>query len=149
MSKLLTSQPSLDGSVDYLFQCIACGNSHGVRVGPGVGPRWTFNGNMASPTFSPSLRVMGGPNMATSCHLNVTGGRLVYHSDSPHAYAGKTVDMEDYEAPVAAEQDPQPEPAPAPASVKPVCPICKGSGKVTFKSSPLCTGVRACSCTEE
>lgn len=51
---------------------------------------------------------------------------------------------------VVTEETPAVAPAPPAEPVgKPVCPICKGSGKVTFQSSPLCTGVRACSCTEE
>jgi hypothetical protein len=69
--------------------------------------RWTFNGNLDKPTFSPSFRhTWGGhsgltsPQMGTDpkyrfCHYIVTDGRVAYCGDSTHALAGQTIDMPD------------------------------------------------------
>lgn len=108
--------PDGDGP-EYLFFCPACGNCHGVWTGPRDEgkPVWTFNGNMERPTFSPSLKITEGrwtppvtpenleefkknpwpqEKVEYICHLNVTDGQLVYHGDSTHALAGKTIPME-------------------------------------------------------
>lgn len=43
----------------YSFKCPGCGDHHHVRT---EGPRalWAFNGNVESPTFSPSLLMTAG-----------------------------------------------------------------------------------------
>lgn len=89
----------------YLFFCPACDNAHGVATGAPHPPdaRWTFDGNLASPTFKPSVRAFTTydvnqkliPNGGTRtlCHLFVTAGKVAYCADSPHALAGKTIDL--------------------------------------------------------
>jgi hypothetical protein len=131
---LLFTGDNADGSKLYTFFCPACGNHHGFTVGPkspGAGPRWTFNGDFAAPTFTPSLRCLkpdpagvpgadGQVPMITTCHTNVTDGKIIYHADCPHSFAGKTVPMVDLDAQIATETA---EPvAPAPAPVLPETP---------------------------
>lgn len=76
----------------WLFWCPGCGEPHRFSDG------WAFSGTPESPTFQPSLAVLGfnpdgsrGPNR---CHLFVTAGRIQYQQDCVHLLAGKTVPME-------------------------------------------------------
>lgn len=103
------------------FYCPGCKCSHGFDS------RWTFDGNMEAPTFSPSLLV--GPNwripdgwdfdtaprdekgelllgpdgvhvlgaFEVRCHSFVRAGRIEYLGDCTHELAGKTIPMEDIE----------------------------------------------------
>lgn len=84
-----------------VFDCPGCGFLHDVRVGSGQGPRWTWNGDVARPTISPSIRVTwtyGDPPVAHCCHSFVEWGRIRYLADCTHALAGQTVPLP--EAPV-------------------------------------------------
>lgn len=91
-----------------LFWCPGCDDVHRVTVETPNG--WGWNGDLESPTFTPSVRVQGNqwapgepfhkPNHAavaagdrTCCHSFVTDGRIQYLGDSTHALAGQTVDM--------------------------------------------------------
>src|SRR5260370_9596629 len=56
-------------------------------------PLWSFDGNFESPSFGPSLRMIGG----NGCHLFVQQGQILYCPDSQHAMAGKTVPMVDWD----------------------------------------------------
>ena len=111
--------PILRDSVDngLTFWCPGCGESHCVRYGAGSGPRWTWNGDIHNPTFSPSILVRTGhyashgdksdcwctynaahPEEAVDfecriCHSFVTDGRIQFLSDCSHALAGQTVDL--------------------------------------------------------
>lgn len=89
-----------DGYQLWGFHCPGCGYEHTYRVGVEavVGrPCWSFNGNLESPTFTPSL--LCNPGMPDiQCHLFVTDGQIVYQSDCWHSLAGKTVDMEPVDA---------------------------------------------------
>ena len=84
----------------YWFYCPGCGNDHAFTVGPqkeGWGTaRWTFNGNLESPTFTPSLLCNPG-SLPNRCHSFVTDGRIQFLSDCWHKLAGQTVDLPDYE----------------------------------------------------
>lgn len=109
--------PKLRKSSDgYLFYCPACEEAHKFRCVPEVGelPNWEFNGNIASPSFTPSLlhfqsyrawteadgpprrlvRLPDGQRI-TICHLFVTDGKIVYCGDNPHALNGQTIDLPD------------------------------------------------------
>jgi hypothetical protein len=131
---------------EYAFECPACGHLHAFKVwkdgNTPTGPSWTFDGNMEKPTFTPSLRVFNpmslenGVFTKTACHLNVTAGQIVFHSDCPHALAGKTVPMVDLGQDEEAASEVEP---------KPVCPVCGGS-KVIERSCP--TAVWSSPCPE-
>ena len=77
------------------FRCPGCGMPHQVRVeGDAPGPRWTWDGNAAAPTISPSILVSwthGEANEPRRCHSFVRGGRIEFLADCTHALAGQTV----------------------------------------------------------
>jgi hypothetical protein len=55
------------------------------------GAVWSFNGDMVSPTFAPSLLL---DQSYPRCHLFITGGMIQFLGDCTHELAGKTVPME-------------------------------------------------------
>lgn len=73
---------------EYVFHCPGCDHAHWVRV-RGANPCWTWNGDPARPTVSPSLHVLPGTEKA--CHAFITNGNLVFLGDSWHALKGQTV----------------------------------------------------------
>lgn len=100
----------------YEFKCPGCGHKHIVPVGPGNGEqyaRWSFNGNVDAPTFSPSILASGmdivlddegewtgewkkdaaGNPVPFVCHSFVTDGRIQFLSDCTHTLAGQTVEL--------------------------------------------------------
>ncbi|MBB3239128.1 hypothetical protein FHW68_000600 [Pseudomonas sp. Tn43] len=80
------------------FECPGCEMAHRIMHGPGAEPRWSWNGNLESPTFTPSVLVRyrwaDGDRV---CHSFVTDGRIQFLSDGSHALAGRTVDLADWE----------------------------------------------------
>lgn len=88
-----------------LFWCPGCKAAHCVIVDGSRG--WTFDGNEAAPTFSPSVLVRTGravdPNFEPEpgdppevCHSFVRAGRIQFLSDCTHDLAGQTVDLPDF-----------------------------------------------------
>jgi hypothetical protein len=70
-------------------------------------PRWGYNGNADAPTFTPSVKVSwdwgpvedaepGHRQGYHCCHFNVTDGKIIYHGDCTHKYAGQTLDLLEY-----------------------------------------------------
>lgn len=100
------------------FWCPGCNMAHMVRHGDGPGPRWTWNGNAETPTFSPSVllqwdqwvppastpeilaRINSGEIVQTKeprvCHSFVTDGRIQFLGDCTHHLAGQTVDLPEW-----------------------------------------------------
>lgn len=79
----------------FVFWCPGCEDVHPYRVALSVGegpefPVWDFNGDLESPTFSPSLLV-NGQGRGKRCHLFLTKGELQFLADCQHPLAGKTV----------------------------------------------------------
>lgn len=72
------------------FNCPGCECTHAFHV-----PRWTWNGSMESPTFTPSLMCNRGT--PTQCHSIVTDGKIQFLSDCYHKLAGQTVEMPNWE----------------------------------------------------
>ena len=68
----------------FIFFCPACECAHQF---PTKG--WKFNGNMVSPTFTPSLL-----HPSIGCHLNLIDGIIHYCADCKHAFAGRSLPME-------------------------------------------------------
>ncbi|HEY9581095.1 MAG TPA: DUF6527 family protein [Rhizorhapis sp.] len=86
-----------------MFWCPGCDSVHMVRVGDGPGPRWGYNGNPESPTFTPSILVSyNGPDAGRNgappaiCHSFVTDGRIQFLGDCTHALASQTVDLPEF-----------------------------------------------------
>lgn len=79
----------------YYYWCPGCGNAHMfVCEKP---HNWHFDGDIESPTFTPSMRVFApackdSPE-ETLCHHFVTRGQIVFLSDSVHELSGQTVPM--------------------------------------------------------
>lgn len=81
------------GLYGYRINCPGCRHAHVLPVGDAGDnagrDRWTFNGDIMKPTFSPSLLVnkdlnSGGPR----CHSFITDGRINYLDDCTHALRG-------------------------------------------------------------
>lgn len=98
-----------------VFQCPGCSERHRIVHGEG---RWTWNGDVEKPTFSPSVLVRGGhysdlhkpgddcwctyyaehpdeePRLKCGiCHSFVTNWQIQFLGDCTHALAGQTVDL--------------------------------------------------------
>jgi hypothetical protein len=102
-----------EGNGMYAFYCPGCKHSHAYYTKHFPGhespkPVWGFNGNMDSPTFTPSLLNRSGtyadPNwrsdteentrkFSSQCHLFVRDGKIEYCGDCTHELKGQTIDM--------------------------------------------------------
>ena len=83
-----------------MFSCPACKQAHQIQVGKGDGPRWGWNGDYNSPTFTPSLRVKwyeGPEHKLCMCHSFITDGRIQFLGDSTHVLAKQTVDLPEWQ----------------------------------------------------
>lgn len=72
----------------YYFYCPGCKCSHVFDS------RWTFNGDLERPTFSPSL-LCNQNDSERRCHLFVREGKIEFLGDCAHHLAGQTVEMVD------------------------------------------------------
>jgi len=81
----------LDMGKTYLHWCPGCEQLHPINVEKPnhFNAVWQFNGNMESPTFTPSV------NMVGRCHYTITAGSITFHGDSKHKLAGQTVPLPD------------------------------------------------------
>jgi len=84
-----------DGVVlGYLIECPACGYGHFFDN------RWTFNGDMNRPTFTPSMLVNGDSRFVTPttprCHSFVIDGVIKFLSDCSHSMAGQEAELKDW-----------------------------------------------------
>jgi hypothetical protein len=76
----------IKNSSGYIFWCPGCEEYHEFDN------RWQFNGNIDSPTFSPSLLY---PEKKIRCHLFLKDGIIEFLSDCDHKLAGKNIKLED------------------------------------------------------
>lgn len=77
-------------TANYIFFCPGCECSHVIDK------RWTFNGDLDKPTFSPSL--LCNPDHAPSrCHTFIRDGKIEFLSDCFHKLAGTTVEIPEWE----------------------------------------------------
>lgn len=91
LHRVVTSDGSLYG---YHFQCPGCETLHTVGTG------WTFNGDMLSPTFQPSILLRKGVEPQDKrphsiCHSFIRDGQIQFLGDCTHSLAGKTVPLID------------------------------------------------------
>lgn len=95
----------------YLFWCPGCDEAHFVAVERPLanGARWSFDGNAAAPTFSPSLNIRTGRAVDPSfileegdppeiCHSFIRDGHIQFCNDSTHELAGQTVPLPEWTA---------------------------------------------------
>ena len=76
----------------YLHWCPGCEQIHIINVEKPnrQNAQWTFDGNLESPTFSPSVNHPG------YCHYFIRNGNIEFCSDSKHQFSGKTIKMPDF-----------------------------------------------------
>ena len=86
--------------------CPGCDGPHSIQHGTGHGPRWTWNGDAAKPTFGPSVLVRyegadaghsGAPPAV--CHSYVVDGAMQFLGDCTHSLAGRTVEIPPWSRP--------------------------------------------------
>ena len=89
--KFLSSKLANAGDGLLLHYCPGCKSLHLIAVYEPFpnGAQWTFDGNAESPTFSPSI------NMVGVCHYFIRSGKIEFCGDSKHHLAGQTVDLPD------------------------------------------------------
>lgn len=111
MTGLSSVLRSVEGG-NFEFRCPGCGHRHTVVVGTPFrnGARWSFNGDMLRPTFTPSLHARSGhyadgtppgecwlckrgSTACGVCHSFITDGRIQFLDDCTHALAGQIVDL--------------------------------------------------------
>ena len=90
----------LAGETRIVWRCPACKCSHGVPIDGAR--KWDFNGNMESPSLSPSILISYGganpPDRSNICHCFIRNGNIEYCSDCSHDLAGKTVEIPNFES---------------------------------------------------
>lgn len=89
MAKIKEVQYESGGIVrmrQWHYMCPGCGYIHALS--PEV---HKFNGNLHSPTFSPSCLQNWDP--ASVCHSYITDGKIQFLSDCSHSLAGQTVEL--------------------------------------------------------
>lgn len=83
--------------VGYAFECPGCKSDHMISTNLKFSPiAWEFNGDVNSPTFSPSLLVWGS-EPTLRCHSFVKNGKIEFLSDCFHGLKGQTVDLPEIE----------------------------------------------------
>ncbi len=90
MAKVIIN-PTPTAGKEYIFYCPGCKAEHWFRV-DGPEPVWSFNGDVDSPTITPSLSV----SSQHLCHSFITHGKLLFLQDCTHDLAGKTVKIPEY-----------------------------------------------------
>ena len=93
IQKICEARDYVDGPVTHwIFECPACLHAHGF---PNDG-RWTFNGDIYKPTFTPSLICKFTTNAGAvehCCHSFVTDGMIHFQGDCTHAFAGQVMEL--------------------------------------------------------
>lgn len=95
----------------YAIYCLGCGTIHALATEPNTvsKAKWGFNGNLDSPTFTPSLLVKTGKYVepkyeedqdmvkagmgSTICHSFITNGQIQYLGDCTHHLTNQTVEL--------------------------------------------------------
>ena len=97
--KHITDQSS--NHYGYKFMCPGCKDTHAIPTKP-ADKGWDFDGNVESPTFSPSILVYGhkdeeGKMIYPRCHSFVRAGKIEFLGDCEHELAGHTVELPELE----------------------------------------------------
>lgn len=108
-------KPFVDGQGNFLgyhHYCPGCESNHGIwtEARNSRGATWSFDGNMESPTFSPSIKVTyngadagqtdedGFKSPPEVCHYFIRNGMIEFCGDSTHSLAGKTVPLPEWKS---------------------------------------------------
>lgn len=87
------------GELVHYFLCPGCKTNHLFDS------RWTFNGDLEHPTFSPSH--VNLIDVDRRCHIIITDGVVQYLSDCTHELAGQSIPLADLDA-LNPPEEPQP-----------------------------------------
>lgn len=101
VGKYLRRTGAADGytASGYAHWCPACESMHAFATDAPQrnGAKWTFDGNLAAPSFSPSMHITIGPDPddghIETCHYFLRNGMLQYLGDCTHALSGQTVPL--------------------------------------------------------
>ncbi len=96
MSRLESARRQPSGETVYYFLCPGCKTNHLFEG------KWTFNGDMEKPTFSPSH--VNLIDATRRCHIFITDGVVQYLSDCTHELAGQSIPLADMDAKDAKEE---------------------------------------------
>lgn len=108
MSKLVRLDPAYYPREDLGYWCPGCERMHTISVNQlnHSGARWSFDGNVAAPTFTPSINEkINTPDMgkhyqpdipSNICHHFVRAGGIQFLDDCTHKLKGKTVPLPDF-----------------------------------------------------
>lgn len=88
----------------FAHWCPGCNSGHEIDTEQynGSGAKWSFDGNMEEPTFSPSINIRVNPPghahyqpdlPSEVCHYFIRAGRIEFLSDCTHTLAGQVVDL--------------------------------------------------------
>lgn len=92
MAKLIPVTNVGGAHAGYMFDCPGCGHSHVFS------DKWQFNGDLAKPTFTPSLMNRSTRDKDFVCHLFLRDGVIEFCGDCTHALAGQSVPCPEFEA---------------------------------------------------
>jgi hypothetical protein len=75
----------------YAHYCPGCKRMHVFAVDAPFsnGARWTFNGDLEKPTFTPSMNITG----QGVCHYFLRDGQIQFLVDCTHGLSGQTVPL--------------------------------------------------------
>lgn len=87
-----------------IFFCPGCKSTHAVNTS---GPRWTYNGDVVKPTFTPSILVTYGgvdadedenedDGLPSRCHSFVKDGMIQFLGDCTHELSDKSVPIPEW-----------------------------------------------------
>lgn len=91
----------------YCFWCPGCEEQHRIAVyeKQDNGAIWTFNENIESPTFNPSLLIKTGKyanslfidneGLSSICHSFIKDGKIEFLSDCTHKLKSQTIELKD------------------------------------------------------
>lgn len=88
--------------IGYVFMCPGCKFAHvpyTKKHGDDTNPVWTYNGEDATCTFSPSLLVKytWGPEKTPHvCHSFIRAGNIEFLNDCTHKLAGQTIPIPEW-----------------------------------------------------
>lgn len=86
------------------FFCPGCDDYHTVYTRHTTGDKWSWNGSVDAPTFTPSVFVNSPHGQyytshLPSCHSFVTDGKIQFLSDCSHDLACQTIDLPEIKEP--------------------------------------------------
>jgi hypothetical protein len=113
MGYVLTNKLHKSSEFVYKHWCGGCKQKHLIPVAgateehTSITARWSFNGNIHAPTFSPSIHIHANADWdgtgvlrdKTICHYFIVDGIIQYLGDCDHELAGQNVPMFDMPEP--------------------------------------------------